>query len=199
MRPRKSNSTGYLRRGICAAFLALLLSLQGAAFLSAGVAAGSTGAPPRMEFYSGGSHVYDGSSAATTRLAKRHIDARGGEGGPARGLRRSTSSNPCGLATKGAEILPKPVVDNPKLGNIVNDLYKGTTNPNRVGTGTTADAIRNEIATGQATAGRFHAQKGLEYERGLGNFLRRNPSASYRDRLTAQSLLDDLRSARGGP
>ncbi len=102
-------------------------------------------------------------------------------------------------AAKAAEVLPKPVVDNPKLGNIVNDLYKGTTNPNRVGNGTTADAIRNEIATGQRTAGRFHSQKGLEYERALVNFLRRNPNGSYRDRLTAQSLLDDLRSARGGP
>jgi hypothetical protein len=33
----------------------------------------------------------------------------------------------------------------------MNDLYKGTTNPNRVGSCTTADAIRNELRTGQPT------------------------------------------------
>lgn len=95
--------------------------------------------------------------------------------------------------------LLKPAVDVPKLGNIVNDLYKGTTNPNRVGTGTTADAIRNDVAIGQPAAGRFHGQKGWEYERALRNFLLRNPSASYRDRLVAQSLVDELRAGRGAP
>jgi hypothetical protein len=38
-------------------------------------------------------------------------------------------------AAKGTNLLPKPIVSDAKLGNYVNDLYKGTTNPNRVGTG----------------------------------------------------------------
>lgn len=91
-----------------------------------------------------------------------------------------------------------PKVGNPKLQNIINDLYRGTTNPNRVGTGTTADAIRHELATGQAVGGRFHIQKGTEYARALENWLRANPNAPYRDRVVAQSVLDDLRSALGG-
>jgi len=81
----------------------------------------------------------------------------------------------------------------------VNDLYRGTANPSRAGNGTTADAIRSEIETGQATGGRFHLQKGLDYERALENFLSRNPDASYQDRVVAQSQLDELRNARGAP
>lgn len=91
-----------------------------------------------------------------------------------------------------------PIVESRKLGNIVENLYKGTKNPDRVGDGTTADAIRFEIATGELTHGRPHQAKGLESERGLSNFLRRNPDASDHDRQVAQQLLDDLSSARGG-
>jgi len=103
-------------------------------------------------------------------------------------------------ATRGATntidgILPKPVVSNPKLKNIVNDLYKGTTNPGRVGTGTTADAVRNELATGLPTGGTFHSEKARMYINGLTNVLKADLSAS--DRLVAQSLFDDLVDALG--
>jgi len=96
-----------------------------------------------------------------------------------------------------AGVLPKPNVTDPKLRNLVDNLYKGTTNPNRVGAGTTADAVRAELATGQSTAGRFHLQKAEETVRGLQNWLQTHPDASYSDRLVAQSLLDDLLKALG--
>lgn len=95
-------------------------------------------------------------------------------------------------------VLATPKVSNPKLQNMINDLYKGTTNPGRVGNGTTADAIRHEVATGKPVFGRFHSVKGANYARGLENWLRLNPNASYQDRLVAQSVLNDLRSALGG-
>ncbi len=100
-------------------------------------------------------------------------------------------------ASKAKEILPKPIVNDAELQNYVNDLYKGTTNPNRVGTGTTADAVREEVATGQATAGKFHIQKAEDTARGLGNWLRRNPGADPHDRLVARSLRDELLDALG--
>lgn len=68
-----------------------------------------------------------------------------------------------------------------------------------MGTGTTADAIRHELATGQAVAGRFHIQKGREYSQALQNFLTRNPNGPYGDRVVAQSLYDDLQSALRAP
>lgn len=98
------------------------------------------------------------------------------------------------------DVLPTPLVGSQKLQNIINNLYKGTTNPNRVGTGTTADAIRNERLTGLPTGGKSHLQKGTESVRALENWLSANPNAPYRERLIAQSLRDDLIQALGtGP
>jgi hypothetical protein len=69
--------------------------------------------------------------------------------------------------------------------------------PNPIGTGSTADAIRNEAVTGLATGGRFHADKGTQYIRALENWQARNPNASHYDRMTAESLKNDLRNALG--
>jgi hypothetical protein len=91
-------------------------------------------------------------------------------------------------------ILPTPSVSNPRLQNLVNNLYKGTTYPGRVGNGTTMDAIRNELATGLPTAGKLHSIKGEETLRGLENWLRANPGGSASDRLVARSLADELKA-----
>lgn len=96
------------------------------------------------------------------------------------------------------DILATPRVSDAKLQNIINDLYKGTTNLGRVGNGTTAVAVRQELATGRSVGGRFQLQKANDYARGLENWLRNNPNDPYQDRLVAQSVLDDLRSALGG-
>jgi RHS repeat-associated protein len=97
-----------------------------------------------------------------------------------------------------ADVLPTPTVVSTKLQNIVNNLYKGTTSPIRIGNGTTAEAVRHELLTGQAVGGRFHSQKAQESIRALENWLNRNPGAPYRDRLVAESLISDLRNALGG-
>jgi RHS repeat-associated protein len=89
-------------------------------------------------------------------------------------------------ATRG--ILKTPSVSSTKLQNTVNNLYKGTTNPNRIGTGTTMDAVRYEGS---------HLIKAEESVRGLQNWLKANPEALYYDRLVGQSLLDDLLDALG--
>jgi hypothetical protein len=89
----------------------------------------------------------------------------------------------------------RPTVDDPKLQNYVDNLYKGTSNPGRVGSGTTADAVRNEILTGKPTGGTFHTIKARETVSGLTKWLRNNPGASASDRGVAQGLLDDLKNA----
>ena len=78
------------------------------------------------------------------------------------------------------------------------DLFKGTANPNRVGDGTTMDAIRNEVASGSRTAGKMHLQKGREYVKALTKWLAQNPNASAGDRGVAQNMLDDLNAALAG-
>ena len=100
-----------------------------------------------------------------------------------------------GGATGVAAAVPKS--SDPKLANIVGDLYKGARGPNPIGTGSTADAIRNELATGQPTGGRFHSQKGAEYIRAIENWLSKNPNASHYDRMVAESLKNDLMNALG--
>jgi len=88
--------------------------------------------------------------------------------------------------------LSVPKVSDPKLANIVSSLFKGTRDANAIGTGSTMDALRYEIATGKMTGGRYHTQKVWDSIRALQRWIRENPNASARDRLVAQSLLDDL-------
>jgi hypothetical protein len=96
-----------------------------------------------------------------------------------------------------ASRLTRPLVDNAKLQNIVSDLYRGVDNPDRTGLGTTADAIRNELRTGDMTGGKFHLTKGADYSNGLGKLLA-SGNLSAHDSLVAQSLLDDLQAAMKG-
>ena len=77
-------------------------------------------------------------------------------------------------------------------------LYKGASARNPIGSGSTADAVRHEIATGQPIGGKFHTQKAQEYLRALEKWMSRNPNASPADRAAAKSMLDDLTNALGG-
>lgn len=98
-----------------------------------------------------------------------------------------------------SNVLATPEVVNAKLQNIVNDLYKGTINPNRVGTGTTADAVRSERETGLPTGGTFHFVKATQYSVALSKLLT-NGDLNWYDQVVAQSLLNDLQDALGnGP
>lgn len=72
------------------------------------------------------------------------------------------------------------------------------TNPNRVGRGTTADAIRNELATGQPTSGRFHFTKGDQMITRLEKWLSKNPNGTPDDIYLAQSELQNLIRALSG-
>lgn len=88
-----------------------------------------------------------------------------------------------------------PQVADPKLKNYVDNLFKGTGNPHRVGDGTTMDAIRAELASGVPTHNKMHITKGQETLRGLENWLRRHPDASPSDREVARRIVTDLKDA----
>ena len=90
------------------------------------------------------------------------------------------------------------LVTDAKLQNYVNDLYKGEGSPDQIGTGSTADALRNELRTGQPTEGVFHAMKAEQYINGLPNWLRKNPNASAEDIYAAEGMLQDLIAALSG-
>jgi hypothetical protein len=85
--------------------------------------------------------------------------------------------------------MSKPYVSNPDLAEVVDDLYRpgGT-----VGSGSTADAIRHELKTGQMVKGKLHSQKGMDAIRFLKKWLKNNPTASPGDRSAAENILQDL-------
>jgi hypothetical protein len=79
----------------------------------------------------------------------------------------------------------------------VKDLYKGTTNPIRVGSGTTADAVRKELVTNVPTAGKMHVLKAQQYAKALRKLISSHGLDSY-DELFARSLLRDIEAALAG-
>ncbi|GAB2727456.1 WXG100-like domain-containing protein [Nocardia thraciensis] len=92
----------------------------------------------------------------------------------------------------------KPTVNNPKLQNIINDLYKGANNPGRVGDGTTADAVRNEYANLVPTEGKWHLTKGMESQKALANWLMNKANTDPADRAVAIKELQNLMDAMAG-
>ncbi len=97
-----------------------------------------------------------------------------------------------------ATSVPKPEVTDPKLQNIVEDLYKGANTDNPIGTGSTADAVREESKTGKPVGGKFHTTKATQYRRALEKWSKKNPNASASDRAAAESMMKDLDDALGG-
>lgn len=91
----------------------------------------------------------------------------------------------------------RPDVEDTNLKHFIDHLFRGVDNPRRIGDGTTMDAIRNELLTGEATHGRGHIQKGRDMHRGLDKWLRHNPHASESDRQLARSLIEELKEAFG--
>ncbi len=98
----------------------------------------------------------------------------------------------------GPEYLAGKAIASASLKNLIKDLYKGFGSPRQIGSGSTADAIRNELLTGLPTEGTFHSQKGTEYISALKNWLNANPNAASTDTDVANALIKDLVDALAG-
>ena len=91
--------------------------------------------------------------------------------------------------------MDRPATTDPKLSAIMDEMYR----PNaKVGSGSTAAAVRAEKATGQPVAGKWHSQKAEESVIRIQNWLRANPTASPSDRAAAENVLRDLQNALAG-
>lgn len=66
-----------------------------------------------------------------------------------------------------------------------------------IGSGSTADAVRFEKATGQPIKDRIHKQKAQDYSKALRKWLRDNPTARAQDRAVAENILLDMNDALG--
>ena len=97
---------------------------------------------------------------------------------------------------RGQGRFPQPTIKDPKLwDNYIKAHYRPGA---RVGHGSTADAIRSELATGLNTAGRSHILKGQTSITGMEKWLVKNPAADPGDRAAVQAIIDDLRNALAG-
>ncbi len=83
---------------------------------------------------------------------------------------------------------------NPRLQEYVNLIYKPHA---RIGSGSTAAAIRHELATEGRVFGKLQSKKGGDMINALEKWLRNNPTARAGDRAAAENIIKDLRNALG--
>ncbi|MGC9671537.1 hypothetical protein ACNTMW_33960 [Planosporangium sp. 12N6] len=84
--------------------------------------------------------------------------------------------------------MAKPQTVDTELSKLTGDLYR----PNaRIGSGSTASAIRFERLNGETVGGKLHAQKARDYIAALQRWLQKNPTASAGDRAAAENVIRD--------
>jgi len=120
-----------------------------------------------------------------------------GTGGGAANI--AVTSNGTANAATGARLadylasgMSKPLVSDSKLGGLMDDLYRDGA---KIGTGSTADAVRYETQTGNPVGGVLHTQKAKDYSAASQKWLETNPNASFSDRSAAHNVLKDLQNA----
>ncbi|WP_222431479.1 hypothetical protein, partial [Xanthomonas vasicola] len=94
--------------------------------------------------------------------------------------------------------MSKPIVTDPELSSLIDDLYRDGA---KIGSGSTADAVRYEMRTGEMVGGRSHSQKAQDYIRALqrwGNENDGNPNVSSIDKDYARKVIEDMKNALKG-
>jgi hypothetical protein len=91
--------------------------------------------------------------------------------------------------------MSKPTVYDSSLARLIDPLYRANAT---VGSGSTAAAIRQEIATGLPVGGKFHTQKAIDSIRSLERWLANNPAARAGDRAAAENVIKDMINALRG-
>ena len=91
--------------------------------------------------------------------------------------------------------MSRPAASNPELNSLLDKLYR----PNaQIGSGSTAAAVRQELATGQPVGGAFHSQKAQESITALQRWLNDNPTAAGADRAATENVIRDMQNALNG-
>jgi RHS repeat-associated protein len=89
----------------------------------------------------------------------------------------------------------KPIVKDPELAGIMEDLYRSDAT---LWSGSTADAVRYERLNGKPVGGRWHSQKASEEMTRLSSWMRKNPEISS-DRAAAELVYRDLQRSLSTP
>ncbi|WOE32004.1 MULTISPECIES: hypothetical protein [unclassified Acinetobacter] len=99
------------------------------------------------------------------------------------------------LLDKLSAKMQKPLVSDLKLQRITDDLYPDNA---KIGSGSTADAVRYEMSTGNKVGGKTHTEKAMGYSDALSKWIKSNPNASSNDKMAAELMLRDLQNALKG-
>jgi hypothetical protein len=91
--------------------------------------------------------------------------------------------------------MERPAVKDPKLRVVMRDIYRPGA---KIGSGSTAAAVREEAATGARVGGKLHAAKAEQYMKHLSDWLRNNPNAAPSDRAAAENVIKDMQNALSG-
>lgn len=91
--------------------------------------------------------------------------------------------------------MSKPAVYDPALARLINPLYRENAS---IGSGSTAAAVRHELATGQPVGGSFDSQKATNSIRALERWMSNNPTARPGDRAAAENVIRDMSNALNG-
>jgi hypothetical protein len=92
-------------------------------------------------------------------------------------------------------LMGKPHVSDQALAEHLDWLYREDA---RIGSGSTAAAVREEIVTQEPIGGKSHSQKARDSVAFLERWLRVNSSASINDRAAAENVMRDLKDALDG-
>jgi hypothetical protein len=88
--------------------------------------------------------------------------------------------------------MERPHVRDPALAAALNKIYR----PNaKIGSGSTAAAVRQETASGKPVGGAFHIQKANDSITELQRWLDKNPTAMPGDRAAADNVIIDMPSS----
>lgn len=91
--------------------------------------------------------------------------------------------------------MSRPAVQDAKLNSLMDELYRADA---KIGSGSTAAAVREEAATGSTVGGKLHTQKAQNYIDALNKWLKNNPTASSGDRAAAENVIKDMQNALSG-
>ncbi len=89
----------------------------------------------------------------------------------------------------------KPKVEDVKLQSFLDKLYRDNAT---LGSGSTADALRYELKTGEPVGGKWHTQKAIESIVYLEKWLIKNPNASFADKQAVTHIIRDIKNALNG-
>ena len=90
--------------------------------------------------------------------------------------------------------MEKPYVLDPDLKGLVNEVYR---DGSKVGSGSSAAAVREENAFGRRVGGKLHTIKSRELLGRFQKWLQTHPKASPGDRAAAENMIEDMRNALG--